>query len=104
MSNSGISRPCSQDVHQPLIQIQFELIGNFKNSGQSWQLEPIPVNDHDFHIDAEGQAIPYGIYDDQQNRGYVFIGTSYETPAFAVDSIVEWWCSVGRERYPEAQE
>jgi hypothetical protein len=81
-----------------------ELIGNFKNAGRSWQLEPIRVNDHDFHIDAEGRAIPYGIYDDQQNRGYVFIGTSYETPAFAVDSIVEWWCRFGQERYPEARE
>jgi hypothetical protein len=81
-----------------------ELIGNFKNPGRSWQFKPIRVNDHDFHIDAEGWAIPYGIYDDQQNRGYVFIGTSYETPAFAVDSIVQWWCRVGRERYPQARE
>ena len=81
-----------------------ELIGNFKNPGRSWQFKPIRVNDHDFHIDAEGRAIPYGIYDDQQNRGYVFIGTSYETPAFAVDSIVQWWCRVGRERYPQARE
>ena len=81
-----------------------ELIGNFKNPGRSWQFKPIRVNDHDFHIDAEGRAIPYGIYDDQQNSGYVFIGTSYETPAFAVDSIVQWWCRVGRERYPQARE
>lgn len=68
-----------------------EMIGNFKNPGRSWQREPIRVNDHDFHIDADGRAIPYGIYDDQQNRGYVVVGTSYETPAFAVASIVEWW-------------
>jgi len=27
------------------------------------------VNDHDFHIDAEGRVIPCGIYDEQQNRG-----------------------------------
>ena len=81
-----------------------ESIGNFKNPGRSWQLKPIRVNDHDFHIDAEGRAIPYGIYDDQQNHGYVFVGTSYETPAFAVDSIVEWWCRVGQERYPEARQ
>ncbi len=58
----------------------------------------------DFHIDAEGRAIPCGIYDEQQNHGYVFIGTSYETPAFAVDSIVERWCGVGRECYPQARE
>jgi len=48
------------------------------------------------HIDAEGRAIPY--------CGYVFIGTSYEMPAFAVDSIVEWWCRVDRERNAEARE
>lgn len=81
-----------------------ELIGNFKNPGRSWQVEPIRVNDHDFHVDAEGRAIPYGIYDDGENRGYVCVGTSCETPAFAVDSIVEWWCSVGRKRYPEARQ
>jgi hypothetical protein len=81
-----------------------ELIGNFKNAGQSWQREPIPVNDHDFHIDAEGKAVPYGIYDDGQNRGYVCVGTSYETPAFAVDSIVQWWCKIGRDRYPKARQ
>jgi len=47
-------------------------------------------------IDAEGRAIPY--------CGYVFIGTSYEMPAFAVDGIVEWWCRVDRERNAEARE
>jgi len=73
-----------------------ELIGNFKNPGRSWQFKSTRVNDHNFHIDAEGRAIPY--------CGYVFIGTSYEMPAFAVDSIVEWWCRVDRERNAEARE
>jgi hypothetical protein len=28
------------------------------------------VNDHDFDQDALGKAVPYGIYDLAQNRGY----------------------------------
>ena len=79
-----------------------EMIGNFKNAGQTWQVEAIPVNDHDFLIDADGRAIPYGIYDDERNSGYVCVGTSYDTPAFAVDSIVEWWTQVGSPQYRQA--
>ena len=44
-----------------------ENIGNFKNNGSTWQRMAIPVNDHDFPSDAKGKAIPYGIYDIQQN-------------------------------------
>jgi len=81
-----------------------ELIGNFRNPGRSWQTEPIAVNDHDFHIDAEGRAIPYGIYDDLDNSGYVCIGTTCETPAFAVDCLLDWWRTVGKDRYPNADQ
>ena len=31
------------------------------------------------------------------------VGTSYETPAFAVAAIRRWWIVVGRRRYPEAR-
>jgi hypothetical protein len=81
-----------------------ELIGNFKNQGRSWERSPIPVNDHDFPSDALGKAIPYGIYDTQNNRGTVFLGTSHDTPAFAVDSVESWWESEGKERYPNADQ
>jgi hypothetical protein len=81
-----------------------ELIGNFKNQGRSWEKSPIPVNDHDFPSDALGKAIPYGIYDTQNNRGTVFLGTSHDTPAFAVDSVESWWESEGKERYPNADQ
>ncbi len=80
-----------------------ELIGNFKNNGTSWQQVPYEVNDHDFPSDAEGKAIPYCIYDTVANRGFVTIGTSHETPAFAVDSIVWWWKVHGSKMYPDAQ-
>ncbi len=35
--------------------------------------EPVLVNDHDFRSQAEGIAIPYGIYDLQANRGAVLL-------------------------------
>lgn len=79
-----------------------ELIGNFKNAGRSWGKEPILVKDHDFPSDAAGKAIPYGIYDTQTNRGTVFLGTTHDTPAFAVDSIESWWNTEGEKRYPGA--
>ena len=35
--------------------------------------------------------------------GYVVIGTSHETPDFAVAAIRCWWRTVGRSRYPGAK-
>ena len=75
-----------------------EQIGNFKNTGAKWDREPILVKDHDFRSDADGMAIPYGIYDTQANRGAVFVGTSHDTPAFAVDAIAQWWLKEGCQR------
>lgn len=81
-----------------------ELVGQFKNSGRVWSREPILVQDHDFRSQAQGMAIPYGIYDLQANRGRVMLGMSHDTPAFAVDAICQWWRQEGRHRYPNAPE
>lgn len=81
-----------------------ELVGPFKNAGQIWSRAALPVNDHDFRSQAKGQAIPRGLYDLQANRGSVLIGTSHDTPEFAVEAIVEWWCDQGRRRYARASE
>jgi hypothetical protein len=81
-----------------------EWLGKFKNPGVCWEQEPQPVLDHDFPSDAVGRAIPYGIYDPGKNRGFVAVGTSHETPAFAVDAITLWWNSCGQKTYPQAQE
>jgi hypothetical protein len=77
-----------------------ELVGAFRNPGQAWSEEPVAVNDHDFRSDAKGIAIPYGILDLQAKEGAVFVGTSRNTAAFAVDSLVEWWEWLGGPRYP----
>ena len=79
-----------------------ELVGAFRNSGAKWDRSPELVNDHDFRSDAEGLAIPYGIYDLRANAGAVFVGSTADTPAFAVDCIEKWWRTEGRRRYPEA--
>ena len=80
-----------------------ELIGNFKNNGTSWQQDPIAVNDHDFPSDAQGKAVPYGIYDTQRNTGTIFLGTSCDTPRFAVESIETWWKTEGQKQYPKSK-
>jgi len=79
-----------------------ELIGPFKNAGREWAVQRRPVLDHDFRSDAEGIAVPYGIYLPTPNVGMVFVGTSHDTPEFAVDCIEGWWRLDGRERYPAA--
>ena len=76
-----------------------ELIGNFKNSGRTWCRHPDEVNVHDFRQDALGRAVPYGIYDLKHNLGYVAVGTSADTPEFAVDGIVWWWQLEDRPRF-----
>ena len=56
-----------------------QLVGDFKNAGQTWSLEPIAVNVHDFPSDADGRAVPYGVYDITTNRGFIYLGTSGDT-------------------------
>jgi hypothetical protein len=80
-----------------------DLIGNFKNGGQAWGTQPEAVNVHDFPSDAEGRAVPYGLYDVAKNRGWVVVGQSADTPEFAVDAVARWWEEEGRARYPEAK-
>jgi len=72
-----------------------ELIGNFKNAGRAWSLEAEAVNVHDFRQQALGRAAPYGIYDVTHNRGTVYVGSSGDTAAFAVDALVHWWQAQG---------
>lgn len=81
-----------------------ELVGPFKNNGRIWSREALPVNDHDFRSQAKGMAIPRGLYDLPANHGSVVIGTSHDTPQFAVEAIVDWWRGEGRRRYPQASE
>jgi hypothetical protein len=55
---------------------------------------------YDFPSAASGEAIPFGIYDIARNEGFVVVGTSHQTPEFAVAAIRRWWLQVGQMRYP----
>lgn len=77
-----------------------ELIGNFKNPGHTWRREARSVLATDFPSDADGKAIPYGVYDVARNRAFVGLGVSHETAEFAVDVIRRWWWREGRAAYP----
>ena len=78
-----------------------EQVGNFKNPGQAWCIEPEPVFTHDFRSCAKGMANPYGIYEPLINNGTVVVGTSYDTPEFSVESIVLWLNHFGFKNYSD---
>ena len=81
-----------------------ELIGDYRNNGRVWCREAEEVNEHDFPDAAECRAVPFGIYDVTRNKGYVVVGTSNNTPEFAVNAIARWWEDAGQVVYPRAGE
>ena len=80
-----------------------ELIGPFQNPGRTWRRQPKPVFAHDCPSWAGGRAVPDGISDGAHHDGLVVVGTSHETPSFAVSCLRRWWLLVGRRRYPQAK-
>lgn len=81
-----------------------ELIGNFKNAGQAWCQHQEEVNVHDFPSEALARAVPYGIYDVNRQQGSVYVGTSADTPEFAVAAIARWWEEEGGLNYSKADQ
>jgi transposase len=86
--------------NQPVISVDAkkrELVGNFSNNGVEWHpsKQPESVNAYDFLSEAEGVAIPYGVYDIKENTGWVNIGITKDTAEFAVQSIRNWWYKMG---------
>jgi len=79
-----------------------ENIGNFKNNGQEYRhkKDPRKVLDHDFPIEELGKIAPYGVYNINNNTGFVNVGTSHDTSEFAVESISRWWETVGKHTFP----
>ena len=80
-----------------------ELVGDFKNAGQELRPkgQPEPVRVHDFMLPELGKVAPYGVYDIAANAGWINLGITSDTAAFAVESIRRWWHELGHARYPE---
>jgi hypothetical protein len=82
-----------------------EQLGAYGREGRSWRPagDPVKALSHDFPDEKLGKAVPYGVYDIAANRGFVNVGTSRDTPAFAVASLRRWWLAEGCLRYPAAR-
>lgn len=96
-----------QEADEPVISVDTkkkEIVGEFSNKGSTWRPEGCPeeVNMHDFLDPDKGRAAPYGILDLAKNVGFVNVGISADTSAFAAESIRRWWLSMGEESYPNA--
>jgi len=78
-----------------------ENVGNFKNSGKEYRpkCSPCKVLDHDFPIEELGKIAPYGVYNINNNIGFVNVGTSHDTSEFAVESVSRWWETVGKHTF-----
>ena len=82
-----------------------ELIGDYKNNGREWALayHPEEVGVYDFVDKTNGKAAPYGVYDIGNNRGWISVGISSDTAAFAVSTIQSWWEGEGKDLYPSSK-
>lgn len=78
-----------------------ELVGDFKNGGREWrpQGQPELVRVYDFADQDLGKAIPYGVYDQIANMGWVNVGVDHDTAVFAVESLRRWWRHMGADLY-----
>ena len=82
-----------------------EMLGLYGRDGRAWRPkgDPVRVRDHDFADKDTVRISPYGVYDIAANRGFVSVGTSHETAAFAVNALRLWWQREGSLRYPHAR-
>lgn len=95
------------EANEPAISVDTkkrELVGPYKNGGRELRpnQDPEVVKVHDFKDKDLGHARPYGVYDLQQNEGWVNVGINHDTAEFAVHSIRTWWQEMGQPLYPMA--
>jgi hypothetical protein len=97
-----------QRQRQPVVSVDAkkkELVGQFRNGGREWQPQgqPEEVEVYDFVNKDLGKAIPYGIYDQTTDAGWVSVGVDHDTAEFAVETLRRWWRNMGRRVYPRAE-
>lgn len=97
-----------QQSKEPVISVDAkkkELVGDFKNNGREWHPKGMPeeVRMHDFEIPDLGKVVPYGIYDVDRNHGWINLGIDNNTAEFAVESIRQWWNTIGKKSYPNVK-
>lgn len=98
-----------QKRKQPVISIDAkkkENIGNYSNKGTEWNQSgnPIKTKTYDLKEKELGKGIPYGVYDQTRNEGWVSVGIDHDTADFATASIKRWWIIMGKAVYSNATE
>ena len=79
-----------------------ELVGNFKNAGQSWRKERRKGQRPRL---SAGRRVPRVAIRDLRpgrNEGHVCVTASGDTPELAMDAIADWWRLHGPD-YPQAK-
>jgi Rhodopirellula transposase DDE domain len=92
---------------QPVISVDAkkkEQVGNYGQDGRQWRPQGSPrvVRSHDFPDPGGSHAVPYGVYDQAADAGFVNVGTDGNTAALAVESVRRWWQLAGKDAYPGA--
>jgi hypothetical protein len=93
-----------RDAGDPVVSVDAkkkEQLGPYHRDGRAWRSrgDPVRVRDHDFPDAEAGKITPYGVYDIAANRGFVSVGASHDTAAFAVHALRLWWQREGSFRY-----
>ena len=82
-----------RDAGDPVVSVDAkkkEQLGPYHRDGRAWRPkgDPVQVRDHDFPDAELGKITPYGVYDIAADTGFVSVGTSHDTAAFAVHAFV----------------
>jgi len=81
-----------------------ELLGPLHRRGPCYSTGPQRVHDHDYRYLASGVLVPHGVYDVVANHGFITLGTSHDTSAFACDALFLAWTLLFCFCYPTATE
>ncbi len=93
------------EVGNPVLSIDTkkkECLGTLYRDGKVYCQQALKAFDHDFPRLARGVIMPHGIDDLARNQGWMHVGLSRDTTAFACESLRLFWHSDGRCLYPNA--
>src|SRR5712692_10497958 len=93
------------EVGNPVLSIDTkkkECLGTLYRDGKVYCQQALKAFDHDFPRLARGVIMPHGIDDLARHQGWMHVGLSRDTTAFACESLRVFWHSDGRRLYPKA--
>ncbi|MDR1084546.1 MAG: ISAzo13 family transposase [Deltaproteobacteria bacterium] len=79
-------------INQPIISVdckKYDLIDNYKNNGRKYAMKGNLTNVKDYDITG--------------SKGFATVGITRDTSIFAVQSIRNWWHSIGKNSYSDAK-